>query len=67
MFLRKSEVANRLGVTVRTVERWEREGRFPARVQIGPRAVRYREAEVVEFEASRPLATRRAAPTPEAA
>lgn len=67
MFLRKSVVAARFGVTVRTLERWEREGRFPARVQIGPGTVGYREAEVAEFEASRPLASRRVAPIPAAA
>ena len=67
MFLRKSEVARRLGVTIRTLERWERDGRFPSRVQIGPGTVGYREAEVTEFEASRPLANRRAAPIPAAA
>jgi predicted DNA-binding transcriptional regulator AlpA len=61
MFLRKSEVARRLGVTIRTLERWERDGRLPARVQIGPGTVGYRETEVIEFEASRPLASQRGA------
>jgi prophage regulatory protein len=68
MFLRKSEVARRLGVTIRTLERWERDGRFPVRVQIGPGTVGYRENEIAEFAASRPPAGRRTAvPTTEAA
>jgi predicted DNA-binding transcriptional regulator AlpA len=69
VFIRKGEAARRFGVTIRTLERWERAGYFPRRVQLGPLAVAYRASELKKFAESRQFAERRltnAAP-PEAA
>lgn len=44
--LRRVEFADRVGVTVRTVERWEREGRGPKPIRIGRRTVRYRVTDI---------------------
>jgi len=59
IFVRKGEVARRFGVTIRTLERWERAGLFPRRVQIGPLVVAYRASDLREFAESRQLANRR--------
>jgi predicted DNA-binding transcriptional regulator AlpA len=70
VFVRKGEAARRLGVTIRTLERWERAGLFPRRVQLGPLAVAYRASDLQKFAESRQLAERRksnAASAPEAA
>lgn len=44
--LRRSEVARITGLSPDTIRRLERRGQFPARVQIGPSAVGWREDEV---------------------
>lgn len=70
VFIRKAEAARRFGVQIRTLERWEKAGLFPRRVQIGPLAVGYRAAELKQFAESRRLALRRKSDTasaPEAA
>lgn len=46
--LTEKDVAERLGVTVRTVQGWRQEGRGPRFYKLG-RAVRYAEADVVAF------------------
>jgi predicted DNA-binding transcriptional regulator AlpA len=58
LFIRKAEAARRLGVTIRTLERWERAGLFPRRVQLGPLAVAYRASDLQKFVESRQLAER---------
>jgi predicted DNA-binding transcriptional regulator AlpA len=58
VFIRKSEAARRLGVTIRTLERWERAGLFPRRIQLGPQAVAYRASDLQQFAESRQLAER---------
>ena len=56
-YLRRSEVEARLGVTRSTLYRWMRDGEgFPEPIQLGPRAVRWRESEVEAFLAARPRA-----------
>jgi len=57
--VRKAEAARRFGVTIRTLERWEKQGLFPPRVQIGPLAVGYRASELQKFAESRQYAARR--------
>jgi len=52
--LRTSEVVRRVGVSKGTLRRWEREGRFPPRRQLGPRAVGWDAAEVAAWLATRP-------------
>ena len=44
--LRLPEVVNRCGISKRTIYRLEAAGRFPARRQLGPRAVGWVESEV---------------------
>jgi len=58
VFIRKAEAARRFGVQIRTLERWEKAGIFPRRVQIGPLAVGYRASELREFAESRRIANR---------
>jgi predicted DNA-binding transcriptional regulator AlpA len=68
IFVRKSDAARRLGVTVRTIERWERDGLFPRRVRLGPLVVAYRADELQKFAESRQYADpRKSAATPAAA
>lgn len=47
--LRKREVADRLGVSIMTLWRWEKSGSFPPRVQLGSGSVGYLEEEVNEW------------------
>lgn len=44
--LRKREVADRLGVSIMTIWRWEKSNDFPKRVQLGLSSVGYLEDEV---------------------
>jgi predicted DNA-binding transcriptional regulator AlpA len=53
VFVRKAEAARRFGVQIRTLERWEKAGLFPRRVQIGPLVVAYRASELKAFAESR--------------
>lgn len=47
------EVAERLRVSVRTVEDWRRHGRGPAYITLAPKAVRYDLAVVEQYIADR--------------
>ncbi|GAA4652361.1 hypothetical protein GCM10023116_46450 [Kistimonas scapharcae] len=48
--IRPDELMQRLGIRARTtLWRWEKEGRLPPRVQIGPKAVGYRESDVNQW------------------
>lgn len=44
--LRKREVAERVGVSIMTIWRWEKGGDFPHRIQLGSGSVGYLEDEV---------------------
>ncbi|MFD8533892.1 helix-turn-helix transcriptional regulator [Streptosporangium canum] len=44
--LERSVVARRLGVCVRTLERWAKRGIGPRAIRVGPRLVRYDPSEV---------------------
>lgn len=57
-FLRLPQVIQLLGVTESTIYRWEREGSFPKRVKIGPRAVGWPEKEVERWLEDRAAARR---------
>ena len=46
--LRETEVSSRLGLSVRTLQKWRREGRGPRFVKLG-NAVRYDPTELDEF------------------
>jgi len=54
--LRLPEVLSLVGVSWRTLLRWEREGRFPKRYKIGPRIVAWKEFEIQEWFAERDVA-----------
>lgn len=54
--LRPREVAALLGVSRATLARWQRDGVFPARRQIGPARVGWVEADVLAWLSSRPPA-----------
>jgi predicted DNA-binding transcriptional regulator AlpA len=56
IFVRKAEAARRFGVQIRTIERWEKAGMFPRRVQLGPLVVAYRASELQKFAESRQYA-----------
>lgn len=49
------EVQRMVSASRSTIWRWEQQGRFPRRRQIGPTRVAWVEAEVQEFIATRPV------------
>lgn len=51
--LSRQEVARIVGVGTVSLWRWERAGLFPARVQIGPRRVGWRESDIENWIESR--------------
>lgn len=54
-FLVGPEVTKIAGeISARTLRRWEKDGKFPRRRQIGPRRVGWLASEVAEWVASRP-------------
>ena len=55
-FLRLPEVLALVGVSWRTLLRWEREGRFPKRYKIGPRIVAWKDYEIKQWFAERNVA-----------
>ena len=55
--LRLAEVRTRCGLSRSTIYRKMREGSFPEPLKVGVRAVRWREAEIEDWLASRPRAT----------
>lgn len=52
--MRRAEVLELLGVSRQTLYNWMNKGEFPAPVQIGPNAVRWRNGDVADWLASRP-------------
>ncbi|HFL7943180.1 helix-turn-helix transcriptional regulator [Pseudomonas putida] len=48
-FLRFDSVAELIPVSRSTVNRWEKAGRFPKRVQLGSQAIAWRQSEILEF------------------
>lgn len=49
----EKELADRLGVSVRTVQKWRRTEVGPAYIVVGEHTVRYREEDVIAYELSR--------------
>ena len=47
--LTKPQVAELLGVSVRTLERWANRGVGPRQILIGPRSKRYLKGEVLDY------------------
>ena len=54
--IREKELVKILGVSRNTLWRWERDGKFPARRQLGPNCVAWLVTEVEQWLHSRPLA-----------
>ena len=52
--LRKNEIKDKVGLSSVTLWRLERAGKFPSRVQLGPRCVGWLENDVDEWLKSRP-------------
>lgn len=50
-YLTDRAVANRYDVTRQTIWRWVRKYSFPSPVKIGPATTRWREADILEWEA----------------
>ena len=46
IIVRRAETIRRTGLSQSTLERYERQGIFPRRIQLGPRAVGWRESEI---------------------
>ena len=44
------EVAEHLSITIQTLFRWRQKGYVPAWMRIGPRIIRYKMSDVVEWE-----------------
>ena len=55
--LKEREVCEMVGISSSTLWRWVGAGLFPAQIRIGPRAVRWRQSEVLAWIASRPTVT----------
>lgn len=45
-FLRFNSVAQLIGVSRSTINRWEKEGKFPKRVRLGVQAIAWRQSEI---------------------
>jgi prophage regulatory protein len=58
-FIRPKEAARRTGLSTVTLWRYERDGKFPPRIQLGEHSVGYAEAEVEEWIKSRVRASGR--------
>ncbi len=56
--VRLPELIALIGVSPSTIWRWERQGSFPSRIQIGARAIGWRLLEVERWLASRQVAFR---------
>lgn len=48
-YLRQPEVLARVGVSWITLSRWEKQGRFPRRRQLGPNTIAWVEAEIEQW------------------
>ena len=52
--LRKLEVSKMIGLSTVTIWRLERDGKFPSRIQLGPRCVGWKEEDIEKWIESRP-------------
>ena len=55
--MKEREVCELLGISKSTLWRWVAVKRFPAPVRIGPRAVRWRQSEILAWMSSLPTVT----------
>ena len=54
--MRTPEVAETLGVSKPTLDRWRKSGRFPAPIRLGRRSIGWRSTDVEDWINSRPTA-----------
>ncbi|WP_171230683.1 AlpA family transcriptional regulator [Ruegeria sp. HKCCA4008] len=54
--IRRPEVETLTGLSRSTIYEWINSGRFPKPLQLGPRTVAWREADILEWIESRPVA-----------
>jgi prophage regulatory protein len=52
-FVREPELLSRYGVSATTIWRWEKAGRFPRRVQLGPNCNGWLESELDAWDAEK--------------
>ena len=57
MLLTVEDVSTRLKLSVRSIYRLQKAGGLPAAIRIGPRAARWKEADIAAFVDSRPAVT----------
>ena len=55
------DVSKRLKLSRRSIYRLQKDGAMPAAIRIGPRAARWKEADITDFVNSRPGVTERTA------
>ena len=65
--LNREQVAKAVGLSIPSLYRLMAKGHFPRPRKIGLRAVRWREADIVQFLESRPVATGEVGQPPDAA
>ncbi|HEX4999892.1 MAG TPA: helix-turn-helix domain-containing protein [Terriglobia bacterium] len=53
VLLRKGELAKRLGVNIRTIDRWRKRGDMPTEVRLSPKVVGFRLADIEQWLADR--------------
>jgi prophage regulatory protein len=53
VFVRATQVANREGVSVATVWRWVREGKFPKPIKLGAAVTAWRISDIEAWEGSK--------------
>ena len=53
LYLGEKQVASMLGLAVQTLRNWRFQGRGPSYVKLGPRAVRYKLGDVLDFAEER--------------
>ena len=52
--IRKTQIKEITGLSPRHVDRLEKAGKFPSRIQLGPRSVGWQEQDIIEWLESRP-------------
>jgi prophage regulatory protein len=52
-FIRPKEVAERLSVSLSTIRKWENQGLFPKKVQLGPKAIAWKRTDFDRWLAQR--------------
>lgn len=52
--IRKSQLREATGFSPRHIDRLEKEGHFPKRLQLGPKAVGWLEEDIIEWLSNRP-------------